>query len=79
MPFMGLMIPQHQSYMSHCINVLVLVMLSPHQVAGEQYFGAIVCEVLECGDGSTNTCVIGDVQVLVQRHIEISTDLHTGQ
>ena len=46
-----------------------------HQVAGEEHFGAIVCEVLQSGDGGTDAGVVRDVQVLVQRHIQVCPDL----
>ena len=47
----------------------------PHQVARQQHFGAVLGEILEGGDGRTNACVVRDLQVLVQRHIQIGPDL----
>ncbi len=46
-----------------------------HQVAGEQHFGAVVCEVLKGGDGSADAGVIGDLQVLVEGNVQVSPDL----
>lgn len=47
-------------------------------MAGEQHFGAIVCEVLKGGDGSTDAGVIGDCQVLVEGDVQVSPDLQAS-
>jgi hypothetical protein len=40
-------------------------------VAGEDDLGAVADEVLDGGDGSANTGVVGDVLVVVERHVEV--------
>ncbi|GJM88961.1 hypothetical protein PR202_ga05548 [Eleusine coracana subsp. coracana] len=42
-----------------------------YQVAGEDDLGAVADEVLDGGDGGADAGVIGDVLVVVERHVEV--------
>ncbi len=45
-------------------------------MTGKQHFGAIVYKVLQGRDSCTDAGVICDVQIFVQGHIQIRTNLH---
>lgn len=48
----------------------------PHQVAGQDDLGALLYEELDGGQGRADAVVVGDLLVLIQRHVEIGSEEH---
>lgn len=42
---------------------------------GQEHLGAVVDEVLEGGDRGADAGVVGDLEVLVERDVEVGADL----
>lgn len=49
--------------------------LGPAEVRGQQHLGAVVDEVLERRDRGADAGVVGDLEVLVERDVEVGADL----
>ena len=49
--------------------------LGAAQVGRQQHLGAVVDEVLEGGDRGADAGVVGDLEVLVERDVEVGADL----
>jgi len=45
-------------------------------VRGEQDLGPVIQQVLQSGHGGTDTGIVSDVEVLVERHVEIGAHKH---
>lgn len=48
-----------------------------YQMTGENNFGAMLHQVLDGGNSSTNPGVISDLQVIIQRHVQIHSYEHS--
>lgn len=48
-----------------------------YQVTGENDFGAMTHQVFDSGNSSTDSVVIGDIQVVIQRHVQIHSYEHS--
>ena len=47
-----------------------------YEVAGEDDFGFLSLQVLDGGNSGTDSSVIGDVEVVIQRHVQIDPHEH---
>ena len=47
-----------------------------HQVGGDEDLGAVLDEVLDGGDGGADAGVVGDLEVLVEGHVEVAAHEH---
>lgn len=47
---------------------------TPHQVTGEDDSGAMLHKILDSRHSGPNTGIIGDVEAVIKRHIEIHSD-----
>ena len=45
-----------------------------YQMSGEDDFSAIVDQVLDCGNGGTDSRIVSDCLIVIERYIEISSN-----
>ena len=48
-----------------------------YQVTGKNDFGAMTHQVLDGGNSCADSVVIGDIQVVIQRHVQIHSNEHS--